>query len=651
MFDAYSAIPTTVSRPSRQQISPVSDAASRSAAIEAASRRPPGRPRAVRILIGSAAATVLVLAGCGRQPQEQRAEPQAPAIGQQMTNEALSRRSTHDSVTGPADRSIPLHNPVGQPAALSSESDTASTATRMAESPPLQAGSSALQASPAATAPWKEYAKVHPGYHLPPQNREVYQSSMANPVIATASNPVSTFSIDVDTASYANVRRFLEAGQMPPADAVRTEELINYFSYLYRSPESAEQAFSVNTEIGPGWHPGRKLLHIGLQGYATPDDTRPPANLVFLVDVSGSMHSPDKLALLKSSLKLLLTKLNEHDRVGIVTYAGSAGIALTPTPGNQRSTISRALDALSAGGSTNGEGGIHAAYALADDNYIEGGINRVILATDGDFNVGVSNTDELITLIGKKARSGIALTTLGFGSGNYNDHLMEQLADKGNGNAAYIDTLSEANKVLSTEMLSTLMTIASDVKIQIEFNPAVVSEYRLIGYQNRLLAEEDFNNDKIDAGEIGAGHTVTALYEISLTGSDAEQLKPRRYSNPGPTDGSDTRTDEIAQLSLRYKLPGESSSRLVTHIVTTDEAATSMDETSDNYRFSAAVAGFGQWLGGDRADTGVAPQDILSLANTAIATDAHGYRAEFLKLVRLAEAIDRSGQDLTLRLP
>lgn len=353
------------------------------------------------------------------------------------------------------------------------------------------------------------------------QNTERYGDVDENPIRLVTESPVSTFSIDVDTGSYANIRRFLNMGQLPPTDAVRVEEMINYFSYDYTVPDNVQQPFAVSTEVASSpWNEGAYLLRIGLKGYEVPADQRPAANLVFLMDVSGSMNQPNKLPLLVASMKALVGGLNENDRVSIVVYAGAAGVVLEAASGAEKGRIAAALDMLRAGGSTAGGDGIRLAYALAEKNRIEGGINRILLATDGDFNVGVTNVDSLKDLVSRKRKSGTALSVLGFGAGNLNDELAEQLADVGDGNYAYIDTLREARKVLVEEMGSTLHTIAMDTKIQVEFNPAQIAEYRLIGYSNRMLKREDFNNDKVDAGEIGAGHTVTALYEVVPVSSE-----------------------------------------------------------------------------------------------------------------------------------
>jgi Ca-activated chloride channel family protein len=464
-----------------------------------------------------------------------------------------------------------------------------------------------------------------------PVDRENYAGIDTNPVHRVVENPVSTFSIDVDTGSYSNIRRMLREGRLPPQDAVRVEEMINYFSYDYPVPDADDAPFSVQVEqaVTP-WNENTRLLQIGLQGYRPDPESIPASNLVFLLDVSGSMNSPDKLPLLINSMKMLTRELDEDDRVAVVVYAGASGLVLESTPGNEHAAISAALDRLSAGGSTNGGAGIELAYAQARQGFIEGGVNRVILATDGDFNVGTVDFDSLVDLVERQRESGVALTTLGFGTGNYNDHLMEQLADAGNGNHAYIDNLNEARKVLVAELTSTLMMIAKDVKIQIEFNPAVVAEYRLIGYENRMLEREDFNNDAVDAGDIGAGHTVTALYEIALVGSGGERVDPLRYQEE-PVAGDPT--GELAFLRLRYKAPDGDTSRLIEQPILPEDS-----EMSDRLAFAASVAAFGQHLRGGQYLEGFGLDDILALATPARGEDPFGYRAEFLQLVRLADS-------------
>jgi Ca-activated chloride channel family protein len=474
-----------------------------------------------------------------------------------------------------------------------------------------------------------------------PTDRENYAHYTDNPLQRVAERPVSTFSIDVDTGAYSNVRRILKTGQMPRHDAVRVEELINYFGYDYPLPHNKKNPFSISTEIGPTpWNKSTRLLQIGLKGYEVPPDKLPAANLVFLIDVSGSMRSANKLDLLKQAMALLARRLRAEDRLAIVVYAGASGVVLDPVAGDQQAAILTALEQLQAGGSTNGAAGIQLAYRLAAQSYIKNGINRVILCTDGDFNVGTVSFEALKDLIDAKRKSGITLTTLGFGSGNYNDHLMEQLADNGNGHYAYIDTLLEARKVLVEEMSATLQTIAHDVKIQIEFNPALVSEYRLIGYENRVLAREDFSNDKVDAGDIGAGHTVTALYEITLTGSGAQRIEPLRYGQATTTD--DKHNDELAVLHLRYKRPGESRSQLQERVIRRQDINPDLAKTSDRYRFAAAVAAFGQLLRGGKYTMNYSFNEVLSLARNSRGMDPHGYRSEFLSLTELANTLSSS---------
>lgn len=475
-----------------------------------------------------------------------------------------------------------------------------------------------------------------------PLYRENYQHLDVSEVLRVATNPVSTFSIDVDTGAYANTRRWLNQGQLPPQDAVRVEEFINYFDYDYPFPENTQVPFQASTEIAPTpWNANTRLLRIGIQGYKVARDKLPASNLVFLIDVSGSMYSADKLPLLQQAMSMLVNQLDARDTISMVVYAGASGVVLPPTRGNRKADILNALQQLQAGGSTNGAAGIELAYQTAQQNFVKGGVNRVILATDGDFNVGQASTEELIDMIQRKRDAGIALTTLGFGSGNINDHLLEQLANEGNGNYAYIDRLSEAKKVLSDELSSTLLTIAKDVKIQVEFNPASVSEYRLIGYENRALNEQDFNNDKVDAGEIGAGHRVTALYEISLVGGQGKRLPDRRYpANSVSPDARDSNFDhELAHLQIRYKLPQESTSRLIEAPIM-DSGINAQGGAS--FEFAAAVAAFGQKLRGGKYLNDYSYADIAQLASNARGKDQQGYRSEFMQLVRLAGTLDHN---------
>ena len=470
------------------------------------------------------------------------------------------------------------------------------------------------------------------------QNAENYGDIVENSVELVSDEPISTFSIDVDTASYANVRRMImQEGRLPPRDAVRIEEFINYFDYDYDPPATSAIPFAAHVEIAPApWTEGRHLLRIGIKGYEPEREARPPANLVFLVDVSGSMQSPNKLPLVKRSLAMLTRELNADDRIALVVYAGAAGVVLESTPGDQTRKITGALELLEAGGSTHGSAGLSLAYEVAQENFIEDGINRVLIASDGDMNVGVTG-DELIDLISVKRRSGIALTTLGFGGGNYNDYLMEQMADVGDGNSAYIDSLLEARRVLVHAMNSTLLTIAADVKIQIEFNPQAVREYRLIGYSNRLLATEDFLNDQVDAGEIGAGHTVTALYEIALADSDSRFIEDRRYSQQGTP--ADNFSGELAYLRIRYKHPGENQSIEWAEPIETRFVQEDFAEASADFRFAAAVAGFGQHLASSKYSGNWKLADIRQMANQARGMDDHGLRSEFSSMIDLASGL------------
>lgn len=471
-------------------------------------------------------------------------------------------------------------------------------------------------------------------------NREAYAHIAENAFHHTRDQPLSTFSVDVDTASYANVRRFLRNGRLPPADAVRIEELVNYFDYDYPAPSGSEP-FSIYAEVGDcPWNSEHRLVHIGVQGREISQENVPARNLVFLVDVSGSMQSPDKLPLLKQGLSLLARNLRPQDRVAIAVYAGSSGLALESTSGRDQGRILRALDQLEAGGSTNGAEGIELAYREAQRHFVKGGINRVILATDGDFNVGVTSEGELVRLIEEKRKSGVFLTVLGFGTGNLQDSRMEQLADKGNGNYAYIDTLAEAQKVLVREAGSTLVTIAKDVKLQIEWNPAHVASYRLIGYENRALAARDFNDDKKDAGEIGAGHNVTALYEIVPAGSAEKvaqpEVDPLRYQGER-METQAAFAGELLTVKVRYKAPEADTSQLVTRSLRDEHRA--LQSTSDSFRFSAAVAGFGMLLRNSEHKGSATLDQLKSLAASAAERDPHGDRAELLDLMQVARRL------------
>jgi Ca-activated chloride channel family protein len=490
---------------------------------------------------------------------------------------------------------------------------------------------------PRAMAPAKMMGYLPQQLVYPPFNTEAYDRIDETGFRDPRKHPLSTFSIDVDTASYANTRRFIKQGALPPKDAVRIEELINYFSYDYEQPKSAVP-FSVTSELGAcPWKKNNKLLLIGLQGRAIDMSQRPPANLVFLIDVSGSMQSPDKLPLLKSGLKLLAKHLTEQDHLTMVVYAGASGVVLPRTTGADKEKILTALEGLEAGGSTHGSAGIQLAYEQAKQGFIEGGVNRVILATDGDFNVGVTDIGALTRLIEEKRETGVYLSVLGFGQGNLKDATMEKLADRGNGNYSYIDSLLEARKVLVAQAAGTLITIAKDVKIQVEFNPARVEAYRLIGYENRMLRDEDFKDDRKDAGEIGAGHTVTALYEIVPHGqrADVPDVDDLKYQKEGKLSKA-AASDELATVKLRYKPPEANESQPLS-ITVKDE--TTSGPLSPNLGFAAAVAEFGMVLRDSEHKGSASLAQVLELARKYRGEDREAYRSEFIHLVELAKEL------------
>ena len=481
------------------------------------------------------------------------------------------------------------------------------------------------------------------GYPAPPleAERNRVESFASHGVKSVAEHPVSTFSADVDTASYAMVRRALKQGVMPGPETVRVEEMVNYFPYAYPGPESADTPFRATVTVTPTpWNPDTRLLHIGVKGYDIVPAERPTANLVFLIDVSGSMNDTDKLPLLKSAFRLLVNTLDPDDTVSIVTYAGEAGTVLEPTPVSDKRKVLEAMDNLRPGGSTAGAAGLEEAYRLAEKGYVKGGVNRVMLATDGDFNVGQSDDRSLTAMIEKKRESGVFLSIFGFGQSNYNDQLMQAIAQNGNGVAAYIDTLAEAEKTLVQEASASLFPIASDVKFQLEFNPAMVAEYRQIGFETRALNREDFNNDLVDAGEIGSGHTVTAIYEITPVGSPAILNSDLRYSAESQA-APDQYGEELAFLKIRAKTPGEAESRLTEVPVTRGAEAQSFAAASEDVRFSIAVAAFGQKLRNIAQLAGFSYDEIERIAREARGDDPFGYRSEFLQLVRLARGLDR----------
>ena len=490
-----------------------------------------------------------------------------------------------------------------------------------------------LPAPPPPPAPGM-YPQWSPPYH--DVGRDKFTTIVQNAFKVVREEPVSTFSIDVDTASYAWVRASLNQNVLPQPDSVRTEEMVNYFPYDYAAPTGAQQPFTTSVATMPSpWSAGRKLVRIGIKGYSIHRATRPRANLVFLIDTSGSMQEPNKLPLVQRSLDMLLDELDPRDTVAIVTYAGYAGTALEPTPASQKARIRAVIDGLGAGGSTAGAEGIRQAYALAEANLDPNGVNRVILATDGDFNVGITNQDELKGYIERERSKGVFLSVLGFGMGNYNDALMQALAQNGNGAAAYIDTLSEARKTLVEEASSTLFPIAKDVKIQVEFNPATVSEYRLIGYETRMLNRDDFDNDKVDAGDVGSGQTVTALYEVVPVGGP-RTIADLRYARPiaaGPA-----RNGELGFVRIRYKLPKSDVSRLISTPIDRRSEFASFAAAPQDARFAVGVAAFAELLRGGKYNGSLSYDDVLRIVSAARGRDEFGYRSEFVQLVRTAKS-------------
>ena len=602
------------------------------------------------IYSGVAAATIAAVAvGIGLQYQVQHPGPTLSLPPEASPQTGRGNGSPGDQAAALADEAREVvaqgHRAVEEVARLSSEQALSGGAADSDASAPVPAPSELFAAADAIApepatriAPAKSMAIELMQSELAPASsyyrevgRDNFEAFEQNPVKLVAEEPVSTFSVDVDTASYSFVRRMLSNGVLPQSDAVRAEELINYFDYDYPLPESSSRPFAPSVAVVDSpWAKGRRLMHIGIKGYDIDPGAKPRSNLVFLLDVSGSMNSPDKLPLVRQSMEMLLSTLAPDDTVAIAVYAGAAGTVLEPTPVREKQKILDAMRALSAGGSTAGAQGIRLAYELAESQFDRNAVNRVILATDGDFNVGITNQRELQSFIERKRENGIFLSVLGFGQGNYQDALMQTLAQNGNGVAAYIDTLSEAQKVLVDEASSTLFPIAKDVKIQVEFNPATVAEYRLIGYETRHLNREDFNNDAVDAGDIGAGHTVTAIYEFTPAGSDARQIEDSRYA-PKITrpEGAG---NEYAFLKIRYKLPEEEDSRLITRPITTGDV-TPLD---GDRGFATAVAGFAQLLKGGKYTGEFDYDDVIELAQETKGQDRFGYRTEFIQLVRKA---------------
>jgi Ca-activated chloride channel family protein len=546
----------------------------------------------------------------------------------------LAACSTHTgvqetvTVTGNAIAPPPLATPI-QPAPAPAQRSVISNATNVA---PSRA----------------ELQRPAPPMYMPPlvqlaPSTDKFPDKEANKAQLVSEQPVSTFSADVDTASYAFVRRLLNANRMPPTDAVRVEEMVNYFPYNYRRPTDASRPFNITTEVMPSpWKAGNQLLHIAVRGYDIPATKRPRANIVLLVDVSGSMQPPDRLPLLQQGFRLFAEQLRDEDRVAIVSYANGTQVVLESTSGRDTQKIIDAIKGLSAHGGTAGGEGLQRAYALAERNYDPKAVNRVILATDGDFNVGITNPKELEKFIVEKRKTGIYLSIFGVGMGNLNDALIQRLTQSGNGNAAYIDSLLEARKAMSEELGSTMFPIANDVKVQVEFNPAQVAAYRLIGYETRMLQRQDFKDDKVDAGDMGAGHTVTAIYEITPASAAGTLVDPLRYGDNKPAPVA--KGDELCFVKLRYKLPDQETSRQIEHAVRASSAHKTIDAAPTEQRFAVAVAAFGQRLRGEQQVSDFSYEQIAALANAARGEDNEGYRAEFVKLVRMAESLNKVGQ-------
>ena len=557
--------------------------------------------------------------------ERQRVELRVRAIGFNPASLTVSAPAGRDSIVVDA----------ALTPAVSALSEVVVTGTAAAGQALYHTRASYAIAAPPGRAPGRTFGKPTAAADAD-FNTEEYGILEENPFLAASTNPLSTLSADVDRAAYSNVRRFIRQGQLPPKGAVRIEEMLNYFTYDYAAPESAPIAIHADAMPAP-WNPSHRIVRVGLQAKKVSTANLPPANLVFLIDVSGSMQGENRLGLVKQAFRLLVDQLREQDRVAIVVYAGAAGLVLPSTPASNKQVITEAIDRLQAGGSTAGGAGIQLAYQVAKENFLKEGNNRVILATDGDFNVGVSSTDALVDLVAAKRGDGIFLTALGFGMGNIKDHRLEQLADKGNGNYAYIDDLLEAKKVFVSEFGGTLFTVAADVKIQVEFNPANVQAYRLIGYENRLLAKEDFENDAKDAGEVGAGHTVTALYEVVPAGVpldvDVGSVRPSRYQNTGPASARE-HANELMTVSIRYKQPGGSRSSLIQAAVPARQGPASSD-----LRFASAVAAYGMLLHHSK-HVGTFDYDaVLKLAGESLGADREGYRAEFVEMVKETKAI------------
>ncbi|MBY5334843.1 DUF3520 domain-containing protein [Rhizobium leguminosarum] len=579
--------------------------------------------------------------------------PQAPAGNNSLAEQSVADAQAPQDKEAPAlakpdlsqtsefdanDVAALTNKPEGSAAALGAAKRSAPAASGIVPQRQFAEPMAAVAPSPAPPAEGRVQVQLDP-------DRERFANAATNPIKSVATDPVSTFSADVDSASYSFVRRSLTGGAMPDPQSVRVEEMINYFPYDWPGPDKADQPFKATVTVMPTpWNHDTELMHVAIKGYDIAPATTPHANLVFLIDVSGSMDEPDKLPLLKSAFRLLVNRLKPDDTVSIVTYAGNAGTVLAPTRVAEKSKILSAIDRLEPGGSTGGAEGIEAAYDLAKQGFVKDGVNRVMLATDGDFNVGPSSDEDLKRIIEERRKDGIFLTVLGFGRGNLNDSLMQTLAQNGNGSAAYIDTLAEAQKTLVEEAGSTLFPIASDVKFQVEFNPERIAEYRLIGYETRALKREDFNNDRVDAGDIGSGHSVTAIYEITPKGSPAVMNDDLRYgaADKAPAAAADSaHRGELAFVKMRYKKPGEDKSALITTPVDDNNAVTTLDAAPQDVRFSVAVAAFGQKLSHVAVVDTYSYQAIADLAEASRGADTFGYRSDFLGLVRLADGLSQ----------
>lgn len=577
-------------------------------------------------------AALIFLCGCSNSPLSDREKDKGPSTPNLAATMPLAEQVVSGEQKGKAQL------PVGIPAPFPTAPPAMQNGRALTKA---QAAPAAMRAqAPGLTAPtpMRETVSDSTVHRVGPPTleNESYNAQSENPLVATANDPLSTFSIDVDTASYSNVRRLLTSGTLPPPGAVRIEEMINYFSYSY--PQPSDGPIVIATELGPcPWRPENKLIRIGLKAKDLQPEKIPPSNLVFLVDVSGSMNQANKLPLLQQSMSMLVDQMTARDRIAIVVYAGADRVVLPPTAGDKTAEIKAAIASLISGGSTHASSGIKTAYNLARQSFMPGANNRIILASDGDFNVGVTSRDELERMISRERESGVYLTVLGFGMGNYHDDTMEILADKGNGNYSYIDSLLEARKVLVKERTSTLFTLAKDVKLQVEFNPALVGAYRLIGYENRILADEDFQDDKKDAGEIGVGHTVTALYELYPVGSPAiPKVDSLKYQALTPASGTAT---ELLTVKLRYKPLEAKDSLLISQAVMAGDQT--LADTSDDFRFAACVAGFGMLLRHAEPPQALTYPLLLELAKNSRGQDPEGYRGEFLRLLETAEMLSK----------